>query len=197
MSRPSNADERRRELLPVIAEAFSDLGYRRATTAEIAARCGVQENILYRHWADKKAMFLAAIDFLFERRLGTWKSILDETADENSRADRLIELTAKNLGEQGLYRVIFTALGETHDPEIKSALKRLYRRYHDLVESEIAEHRQRRNSRRVAGNEDTAWALIGMVTFMNIAIDLELMGPRRRQQTFSTMAHFLLDGVPR
>ena len=48
MPRPSKADERRRELLPLVAEAFSELGYRRATTAELAARCGVQENILYR-----------------------------------------------------------------------------------------------------------------------------------------------------
>ena len=47
-----------------------------------------------------------------------------------------------------------------------------------------------------AENAETAWALIGLVTFMNIAIDLELMGPRRRQQTFSAMAHFLLDGAP-
>ena len=109
---------------------------------------------------------------------------------------RLIELTAKNLGEQGLYRIIFAALSETHDPDIKSALKRLYHRYHGLVESEIAE-RQRRNPRNVAENSDTAWALIGMVTFMNIVIDLKLMGTRRRQQLFSTMANVLLDGVPR
>ncbi len=194
MPRPSNADERRRKLLPVITEAFSELGFRRATTAELAARCDVRENILYRLWDDKKAMFVAAIDFLFERRLGTWKSILKETAEDESRVDRLIELTAKNLGEEGLYRIIFAALCETHDPDIKDALERLYRRYHGLVEGEIDEHRRREDPGKVAGNDDTAWALIGLVTFMNVAIDLKLMGPRRREQIFSKMARFLLSG---
>lgn len=44
------------ELLPLLAQAFSDLGYRRATTASIARRCEVRENILYRRWNDKAAM---------------------------------------------------------------------------------------------------------------------------------------------
>ena len=199
MPRPSKADDRRRELLPLVAEAFSELGYRRATTAELAARCGVQENILYRLWADKKAMFVAAIEFLFRRRMDKWKSALGETAKEESRGSRLIELTAKNLGEEGLYRIIFAALSETDDPDIKQALQRLYRRYHDRVEMEISrhrEHREQRGVRDVAKDDDTAWALIGLVAFMNIALELELLGTRRRQQSFSTMATFLLDGVP-
>lgn len=195
MPRPSNADERRQELLPVITAAFSRLGYRRATTAFIAAQCHVQENILYRLWPDKKAMFVAAIDYLFQRRLNSWRSMLNKTADKDSRADRLIDLTAKNLGEQGLYRIIFAALSETNDPDIHGALKRLYRRYHSLIKSEVTDHRHRKNTRDVAENDDTAWALIALVTFMNIAIDLDLMGSRHRQRTFSTMAHFLLDGL--
>jgi hypothetical protein len=48
----------------------------------------------------------------------------------------------------------------------------------------------------VPEDDETAWALIGTVTFMNIAIDLDLMGPRRCPQTFSWLAHFLLDGLP-
>ena len=46
MPRPNQTLEKRRELLPVIARAFAELGYRRATTAELARRCGVRENIL-------------------------------------------------------------------------------------------------------------------------------------------------------
>ena len=48
MSRQSNKPNKRAELLPKIAEAFGELGYRRATTAAIAARCEVQETTLYR-----------------------------------------------------------------------------------------------------------------------------------------------------
>ncbi len=195
MPRPSKADDRRRELLPLVAEAFSELGYRRATTAELAARCCVQENILYRLWSDKKAMFVAAIEFLFWRRMDKWKSALGKTGPEESRISQLIELTASNLGEEGLYRIIFAALSETDDPDVKQALQRLYRRYHDRVKMEIARHRKQCGVRDVAKDDDTAWALIGLVAFMNIALDLELMSARKRQQLFSTMAVWLLNGA--
>jgi AcrR family transcriptional regulator len=194
--RPSKADDRRRELLPLVAEAFSELGYRRATTAELAARCDVQENILYRLWADKKAMFVAAIEFLFRRRMDKWMSSLGKTGGDESRASRLVELTAKNLGEERLYRIIFAALSETDDPDVKQALQRLYRQYHDRVMTEIARHREQCGDRDVAKDDDTAWALIGLVAFMNIALDLELMSARKRQQLFTTMAALLLNGAP-
>ena len=48
MPRPDRSPDRRRELAPVLARAFAELGYRRATTAELAERCGVQEKALYR-----------------------------------------------------------------------------------------------------------------------------------------------------
>ena len=194
MPRPSKADERRRELLPLIAEAFSDLGYRRATTAELAARCGVQETILYRLWPDKKAMFVAAIEFLFWRRMDKWKSEVCETTGEESRAAQLIELTGKDLGEQGLYRIIFAALSETNDPDVKQTMRTLYQRYHDRVAKEITRHRAQHGVRDVAKDTDTAWGLIALVAFMNIALDLELMNGRKRQQLFSTMAFLLLNG---
>ena len=36
MPRPSRQDERRREVLPILAQAFAELGYRKAPTAELA-----------------------------------------------------------------------------------------------------------------------------------------------------------------
>ncbi len=200
MSRPSKSEEHRRELLPLLTEVFCELGYRRATTAELAARCNVQENILYRLWPDKKAMFLAALDFLFWRRMDKWKAEIDKSRaksqTEESHALRLIELTGKDLGENGLYRIIFAALNETDDPDIKGALQRLYRRYHERLEDEIASHRKQSVVRRVSDDGDTAWALVGLVAFMNIALDLELMNGRKRKQLFSAIALQLINGSP-
>ena len=48
MARPSQSPEKIKELLPVVARAFAELGYRRTTTADLARRCGVRENVLYR-----------------------------------------------------------------------------------------------------------------------------------------------------
>ena len=192
MPRPSRADERRKELLPLIAEAFGELGYRRATTAELAQRCGVQENVLYRLWRDKKAMFVAAIEFLYYRRMGTWQAALEDVGDNEGRIDHLVELTAKNLGEDGLYRIIFAALSETDDKDVKQVLQRLYRRYYERVLSEVRKYRKQQTVEEVVSADDTAWSLIALVAFMNIAIDLDLMSSRKRQQLFARMAYSLL-----
>jgi AcrR family transcriptional regulator len=77
MPRPSQISRKRQELLPIVARAFAELGYRRATTAELARRCGVPQNILYRIWPDKKAMFIAAIDYVYELSAATWQRLLD------------------------------------------------------------------------------------------------------------------------
>ena len=159
MARPSKATERRRELLPLVAKAFGVLGYRRATTAEIASRCDVQENTLYRLWPDKKAMFVAAIDYLFMRRMEKWESrMADEDTSASERAKRLIEMTGEDLGEQGLYQIIFAALGETDDSEVKKALRRLYKKYHERVESEVRKYRAHRDASNGKEDAATAWA---------------------------------------
>ena len=65
MPRPNHSAQRRRELTPIVARTFAELGFRRTTTAELARRCGVRENVLYRLWPDKKAMFIAAIEYVY------------------------------------------------------------------------------------------------------------------------------------
>src|SRR5512137_2687014 len=103
MPRPDQKDEQRARLLPIVCQVFSDLGYRRTTTAELAQRCGVRENILYRLWPDKKAMFLAAIDDIFRRRAETWGRIVGEHPRPDRAAARLVAYEAKHQGEFGFY----------------------------------------------------------------------------------------------
>ena len=65
MANPSKIQQRRREFTPLVAMAFIELGYRGTTTAQLARRCGVRENVLYRVWPTKKAMFLDAVEYVF------------------------------------------------------------------------------------------------------------------------------------
>jgi AcrR family transcriptional regulator len=192
MSRPSTAEKRKKELLPLIAAAFSELGYRRATTAEIAARCSVQETILYRIWDDKKAMFLASIDYLFQYRLEHVREVLDQVPPGEDALSALTENVASSLGEMGLYRIIFAALGELHDTEIRQALGELYRHNHRLVVKLLANRQDGRTHDRLK-DQETAWAVLGMATIMNITTELELLGPRQRKAAFTQVAGALLE----
>lgn len=177
----------------MLAAAFSELGYRRATTAELAERCKVRENILYRLWPDKKAIFLAVLDYLFQRRMDKWKTEIDKVASSESSIIRLVELTSKDLGENGLYRVIFTALNETEELDVKLALQRLYRRYHERLDSELRKYRELSGVSTATKCGDLAWALIGLVSFMNIVLDLDLMDAKERKRLFTAMAFKLIE----
>ena len=192
MSRPSNRENRRNELLPLIAEAFGELGYRRATTAAIASRCGVQETILYRLWDDKKAMFLAVIDYLVTWRTNRIRSVLDRVPEEEDPLEFLIGDVASTLGEHGLQRVLYAALGELGDPDIRGALRGMYDQNHRLILDLLGEGGKTQGPPPPASEKDAAWAIMGLVTMMDLTSELELLGPRQRKDVFKRIARALL-----
>lgn len=171
MARPSRLPEQRRELLPVLAKAFTELGYRRATTAALARACGVRENILYRHWPDKVGMFCAALDHVGTRALAVWQ---EAAAGDGARG--VLRHEAEHLGEFGAYRILFAALSETDEPEIRRAVKRVYRSFYKLLSTEIEA---------VAEPEDAemlTWAVIGLGTVATITQELGLLSRAARRQ---------------
>lgn len=189
MSRPSQIDEQRKRLLPIVCLTFRDLGYRRTTTAELARRCEVRENILYRLWPDKKTMFLATIDDIFQSRAEKWEHLLAGISDPGRRVEHLIAYETQHQSEFGFYRVIFTALSETDDDEMRETLVRMYRQFHKLVVQQITKGRDGQHTGLAAS--DSAWGLIGLATISNIIVELNLLGPRQRQQMFAGVAQCL------
>ncbi len=190
MARPSQAKEQRARILPILVQAFVELGYRRSTTAELARRCGVRENILYRLFADKKAMFLAAIDHVFEVSQQAWDKVR-VAAGPGSVAQRLLEYEGRHQGEFGNFRIIFTGLSEADDPEIRKALRQMYQRFQAMVQAEIEAHRG------AAGGDAalTAWALIGLATTANIGRQLRCMSKTERGDLFGQIGGRLIDGA--
>ena len=193
MPRPNQTDEQRKKLLPIVCRVFSELGYRRTTTAELAQQCGVRENILYRLWPDKKAMFLGAIDHIFQERATMWSQLLADNSDVGSVVDRLVSYEARHQGEFGFYRVVFTALAESDDAEIRSALKGMYRHFQQLVKRYVEEGRNGAKQGFDLSAEASAWALIGLATVSNIIRELELLGPRQRERMFAAVARHLVE----
>ena len=191
MPRPSRAEEQRREFLPILVQAFGELGFRRSTTAELARRCGVRENILYRLWADKKAMFIAALDHVFDVSERAWQGLQDRKG-EGSAAARILEYEAHHHGEFGNFKIVFAGLSESDDPEIRAALRKMYRRFQARIQSEIESHRGVE-----PGSDDAglaAWALIGLATTANIGRQLRCLDRDARSALFGEIGQRLLDG---
>jgi AcrR family transcriptional regulator len=192
MPRPDRSPERRAKLLPLLARAFAELGYRRATTAALATRCKTQEAILYRLWPDKKTMFVAVIAHVYEASTAVWEQLL-AGKDKRSAAERLLEYEASHHGEFGLYRLVFAGLSELDDPEVRHALSHMYTRYHEFIVRRLLEHR---SDQAKAPAELIAWALIGMGTVSSIGRELGLLTPAKRRRMWQTIGHRLLSQHP-
>lgn len=190
MARPNRTNQRRQELIPVIARVFAELGYRRATTAELAGRCNVQENILYRLWPDKRSMFIAALEHVYDSSVAIWEGLLTSNGDGRSAAERLLEYESQHHGEFGMYRIVFAGLSEADDPAIRDALRRMYQRYQTFIVRRLVEHRD-------GGRTDadlSAWAMIGLGTITAIGRELDLIDPDQRRRLWDLPGRQLLEG---
>lgn len=191
MSRTSQRAERRRELVPVLARTFAELGYRRTTTAELAARCGVRENILYRLWPDKRAMFIAALDLVYRLSEETWSGLLAAADEHSSPAELLLDYEATHQGEFGLYRIVFAGLSETDDREIAAAMKRLYTRFQRFTRRQVKAHRAG-GAPAATDAALVAWAIVGLGTVANIGRELGLFSARTRKRLVGEVGRALL-----
>lgn len=197
MARPNRSHEKRAELMPIVAQAFSELGYRKATTAELAARCGVQENILYRLWNDKKAMFAASIDYLFDATMQVWQELIDQAEsdpDGPSAAERILAFDAEHRGEKGFYKITFAALSETDDPDVHAALKSMYQKFSAFIETQVGGHRQLIKADGLPETWATAWAILGLATAADIGRETGLLSAAKRQAMIAEVGRLLLEG---
>lgn len=192
MARPNRSDERRREFVPAIAATFAELGYRRATTAALAERCGLQEQALYRLWPDKRAMFIAAIEHVADNSERVWQQQADLSRADTTAAERVLTHEARHLGEFGLYRILFAGFSETDDEQIAAALRAAYERMLAFISAQVEAHRRQRRTADLPSPLLTAWALLGLGTATNLGRELGLLGDRARQQLFAQLGAHLL-----
>jgi len=194
MPRTNRSAEKRSELLPEIARAFAELGYRRTTTAVLARRCRVRENILYRLWPDKRAMFTACIDYMYDVSRFIWGEQLRTAPAGRSAAERLLRYEAGHIGELGLYRIVFAGLSEADDPEIRRHLRAMFRRFHRFVADQVRHHRGAGRGGGPPGPEIAAWAILGLGTLAYVGRELELLPPAGRARLLREAGALLLEG---
>ncbi len=133
------AAERRRELIEAAVRVFTEGSYRGTTTAEIARAAGISEPILYRHFASKRDLFLAALDHLWGQVRAGWVEVL---ASSDDPAASLEELGRRHLSVHRckfqLAELWVQALTESaDDPELGKHLRRHLLGVHDFVADAI------------------------------------------------------------
>lgn len=136
--------ERRAQILQALAGMLEQPGAERITTAALAARLGVSEAALYRHFASKAQMFEGLIEFIESSVFTLINQITDREPSGAQQARKVIALLLQ-FGEKnpGMTRVMVgDALVFEHD-----RLVARMGQFFDRVESQL------RQSLRLAGDE--------------------------------------------
>jgi len=156
------AADRRRHLVETATRLFTEGSYRGTTTAEIARAAGVSEPILYRHFASKRDLYLAALEDVWAKTRESWERTLDASPDACAAVEAIgkghVSVRSPKLQLAELW---VQALSEaSEDPELKRHLRRHMREVHDFVADLV---RRGQNEGAIAAERDPdaeAWIML-------------------------------------
>jgi TetR/AcrR family transcriptional regulator len=126
--------ERRLQILQTLAAMLQEPQPEKITTAALAARIGVSEAALYRHFSSKAQMYEGLIEFIEQSLFGLIARITAETPSPTAQVEAIINMmlsfAAKN---PGMTRVL---IGEAlvHENE---RLQRRINQLHDRIEAQL------------------------------------------------------------
>jgi AcrR family transcriptional regulator len=165
-----SASERRQELVETALRVFTDGSYRGTTTAEIARAAGVSEPILYRHFASKRDLYLAALDHVWGKARAAWEAALADTSDVHAALEQMGRghYSVRDCKLQ-LAELWVQALSEaSEDPELRRHLRRHMREVHDFMADVIRRGQEQGVLHRDRDPDAEAWiflagGILGMV----------------------------------
>ena len=126
--------ERRLQILQTLAAMLEQPGAERVTTAGLAAKIGVSEAALYRHFASKAQMFEGLIDFVDQSVMGLIRQVTDREPAGPQQAGRIVALLLQFAEKNpGMSRVMNgEALAFEHD-RLQERINLLF----DKIESQL------------------------------------------------------------
>jgi AcrR family transcriptional regulator len=118
---------RRTEIISAAIEVFAETGYYRTTTAQVAQRAGISQPYVFKFFATKEALMLAALEVSWERINEAFSQVvataspdqlekeLIETYEEILAAHRqetLLQMQAQTMQEEPIRAAMQTGLKE-------------------------------------------------------------------------------------
>jgi AcrR family transcriptional regulator len=122
-------------LIEAAIRVFTEGSYRGTTTAEIARAAGVSEPILYRHFASKRDLYLAALEHVWAKTRESWERTIEASPDACAGIEAIGKgHVSVRSPKMQLAELWVQALSEaSEDPELKRHLRRHMREVHDFV----------------------------------------------------------------
>jgi len=155
--------ERRQQILQTLASMLEQPGAERVTTASLAARIGVSEAALYRHFASKAQMFEGLIDFVDQSVIGLIRQVTDREPAGPNQAARILALLFQFAEKNpGMCRVMTgDALVLEHE-RLQERINLLF----DKIEAQLRQSLREANTTSATPTVDTQVQASVLVAFM-------------------------------
>lgn len=122
--RTESASPRVRHLLASARAQFVERGFDAVSIDAIARTAGVSKETIYRHFADKEALFRAALDEQGAEFIARAAAIHESAASGGSELAGLARAILDSALDQGMFSALWVAAGVAHKmPDLASALQ--------------------------------------------------------------------------
>lgn len=176
VKRRMRREDRRDEILRSATEVFGRLGFRSATTSELARAAGVSEALLYQHFPSKQSLLVACIERLGNEIYDGLQILLSSDEDPTRTfADLARRLERIVVRRPEIHRLGFVILAELEEPEIRDATRAMVERNVDLLARAISRGQKRGSIRRDQDPDQIAWLLVGLYQLFGLLQRLDLL----------------------
>ncbi len=163
-------EDRRDELLRHAIDVFGRLGFRNATTSELARAAGVSEALLYQHFPSKQSLLVACIERIGDEFYTALEALLAAGQDDPARtfAGIVARLERFVAARPEIQRLSLVILAELEDDEIRTATRTMIEQNVELLARAIRRGQQRGVLRSDQNADGLAWLLVGMYQLFGV-----------------------------
>jgi TetR/AcrR family transcriptional regulator len=157
----SGKPNRREEILQVLAQMLETNPGERVTTAKLAARVGVTEAALYRHFPSKGKMFEGLVEFIEEAVFTRITRINQETGKAAERLQRILTLVLAFAEKNpGMCRIMMGDALAGEQPKLRKRAAHFFERLETELRQVLREAELNENLRVRLGNAAAANLLL-------------------------------------
>lgn len=157
---------RRADIISAAIEVFAETGYYRTTTAQVAQRAGISQPYVFRFFATKELLLLAAIEASWERVAAAFRQVV-ATASTDRLEQQLIEAYEELLAAHRQETLLQMQAQTIQEESIRAAMQAGLREVRGIVlEAFLAKG--------IANAEERTLLFLARGMLCNISMALEL-----------------------
>jgi AcrR family transcriptional regulator len=168
-------DERRKLMLRNAKRVFARSTFAEASTSELARESEVTEPMLYKHFGNKKGLFLTVLREYGAQSLANFQARMSQRADNDmlEALQHIVEDYRSTINaDPETQRILFRAITESHDPEIAQCVSGHNRMVYDMIRQVVECAREKGVLDSKINTDAAAWGYMSMILALQYGLML-------------------------